>query len=133
MNLERESSLSERILHTAVWMMDANAGQCSRCQLHWPYPPHPTRYSILQRGDGAVDLLPGNAWQEETRCMGSQIHTSITFVCAMRMPLLASALTELVTSACGWGLGSVAGMGVSFVPLAGLAHKRAGQYTNHRW
>jgi hypothetical protein len=27
----------------------------------------------------------------------------------------------------------VAGMGVSFVPLAGLAHKRAVQYTNHRW
>jgi hypothetical protein len=52
----------------------------------------------------------------------SVLPDTMAFACAMRMPLLVSASTELgVASARGCAVGGAAGMGASSMPLACLA------------
>jgi hypothetical protein len=53
----------------------------------------------------------------------SALPETIAFACAMRMPLLASALTQLVASIRGCAVGGAAGMDASSMPLAFLTQK----------
>jgi hypothetical protein len=79
-------------------------------------------FGILCALPGVVDslLIRGHGFEKfET----SALPKPIAFACAMRMPLLASASTQLVASARGFAVGGAAGMGASSMPLAFFTQK----------